>query len=76
MTTSGAPVVRIMKVGKLPKCVYFRNNHNGTATLAGTPISTKRKPVVGTYHLTFGARFGKGKMTQVLTQAFTLIVVA
>ena len=72
--TTGAPVTRIKKVGTLPKGVHFRNNHNGTATLAGTPTSTKKKPAVGTYHLTITAVFGTGKTKQVVTQAFTLTV--
>jgi len=76
VTTEGAPVTKIKKVGRLPRGVSFQNNHNGTATLAGTPESTKRKPAVGTYHLTFTATFGKGKAKQIVAQTFTLTVVA
>ena len=48
----------------------------GSGTLSGTPTSTKHKSAVGTYHVTFTATFGKGKTKHVVTQAFTLRVVA
>ena len=70
--TMGAPVTRIEKVGRLPRGVHFRDNHNGTATLAGTP----GKSAVGTYHLTWAVRFGRGKTKDVIRRAFTLNVVA
>ncbi len=70
--TMGAPVTRMEKVGRLPRGVHFQNNHNGTGTLAGTP----RKSAVGTYHLTWAVRFGRGKAKDVIRQAFTLNVVA
>jgi hypothetical protein len=74
VTTSGTPTPKVRKAGKLPKGVHFHNNHDGTATLSGTPTSTKHKSAVGTYQLTITATFGKGKTKQVVTQAFTLTV--
>ena len=67
---------KIKGKGKLPKGVHFHNNHNGTATLSGTPTSTKHRSAVGTHPLTFTATFGRGKTKEVVTQAFTLTVVA
>ena len=69
-------MTRIKKVGKLPKGVHFRDDHNGTAVLGGTPTSTKTRSAVGTYPLAFIASLGKGKMRQVVTQVFTLTVLA
>ena len=59
--------------GKLPKGVRFHYNHDGTATLSGTPTSTKGS-LSGTYPLTFTATFGSGRSKQVVAQAFTLAV--
>ena len=75
VTTGGMPVTKIKKRGRLPRGVRFEYNHNGTATISGTPRSTQRKSAVGTYPLTINAVFGKGKTKQVVTQAFTLKVV-
>jgi hypothetical protein len=74
--TSCMSVTKIKKAGKLPRGVHFHNNHNGTATLSGIPISTKHKSAVGSYPLTFTAKFGRGKTKQTVTQRFTLTVVA
>jgi hypothetical protein len=76
VTTTGAPVPKIKKLGRLPMGVRFRNNHNGTATLVGTPTTTKTRAAAGTYPLTFVARWGEGDTKQVVTQAFTLTVLA
>jgi len=76
VTTRGMPVTKIKKRGRLPRGVRFENNHNGTATISGTPRSTQRKSAVGTYPLTINAVFGKGKTKQVVRQVFTLKVVA
>lgn len=74
ITTTGASATKIKKLGRLPKGVQFRNNHNGTATISGTPTSTKHKSALGTYHLTISATFGKGKTKDVVAQVFTLTV--
>lgn len=74
VTTLGATTSKLKKHGKLPRGVHFHNNHDGTATLFGTPTSTKHKSAVGTYPLTITANFGKGKSRVVVTQAFTLTV--
>ena len=76
VTTTGTPVPSIKKKGKLPKGLTFTNNANGTATISGTPTSTKRKPAEGLYHVTLTATFGKGKGKIVSTQAWSLNVVS
>jgi hypothetical protein len=73
VTTSGSPAPKITEKGKLAKDVKFNKS---THQLAGTPTSTKHKSAAGTYHVTFTATFGKGKTKVVVTQAFTLTVVA
>ena len=75
VTASGMPTPRIKEKGKLPKGAKFHKG-TGSATLSGTPTSTKHKSAVGTYHLTFTATYGKGKTKKVVTQAFTLTVSA
>jgi hypothetical protein len=75
VTTSGSPSPTIKTKGKLPKGVKFHKGI-GTATLSGTPTSTKHRSAAGTYHLTITATFGKGKTKDVVTQAFTLSVTA
>ncbi|HEY5024060.1 MAG TPA: hypothetical protein VII76_03720 [Acidimicrobiales bacterium] len=71
VTTSGSPTPSLKKKGKLPRGVHFVKNHDGTATLSGTPSLTKG---VGVHHLTIEAIFGKGKAKKVVTQAFVLTV--
>jgi len=68
VTTVGTPLPRLREKGKLPKGVHFHDEHNGTATLSGTPKPTR----TGTYNLTLSARFGTGKTKQLATQSFTL----
>ncbi|MGH3180525.1 MAG: hypothetical protein ACRDOE_01235, partial [Streptosporangiaceae bacterium] len=68
VTTSGSPLPSIKKKGKLPRGVRFRNNHDGTATISGTPKGP------GTGLLTFDAVFGRGKGKHVVSQAFILTV--
>ena len=67
VTTTGSPVPTLTETGTLPKGVTFKNNANGTATLAGTPAATTG----GTYALTITATNGVGTPA---TQAFTLTV--
>lgn len=73
VTTTGTPSPKVKDKGKLPKGVKF-DKGIGTATLSGTPTSTKHKSAVGTYHITILATFGKGATKNVVTQAFTLTV--
>ena len=73
VTTIGTPAPRITEKGKLPKGVKFHKG-TGTATISGTPRSTKHKSAVGTYSLTITATFGKGKNKDMVTQSFTLTV--
>ena len=70
VTTSGSPVPSVNKKGKLPKGLHFVNNHDGTATISGIPKTS----AVGTYNVTFSAKFGTGKTKEIVTQAFTLTV--
>ncbi len=71
ITTVGSPTPRLQKRGKLPKGLRFHNNHNGTATISGTPNPHK---ALGTHVVTIVATYGKGKTKQVVTQTFTLTV--
>jgi hypothetical protein len=73
VTISGTPSPKIKEKGKLPNGVKFHKGV-GTATLSGTPASTKHKAATGIYHLTFTATFGNAKTKRVVTQAFTLTI--
>jgi len=67
VTTMGFPVASLSETGPLPTGVTFTDNHDGTASLAGTPA-------VGAsniYPITITANNGVGAPT---TQAFTLTV--
>jgi hypothetical protein len=74
VTTSGSPVPSLRRTGRLPKGVHFVNNHDGTATLFGSPTSTRRRSAVGSYPLVFTATFSRGDTKLVATQEFTLTV--
>jgi hypothetical protein len=65
--TTGAPAAVITESGPLPGGVTFVDNHNGTATLQGTP--TPRSG--GSYMLEFAASNG---IAPDVTQTFTLTV--
>jgi hypothetical protein len=65
VTTSGFPIAKLSEVGPLPAGVSFVDNHDGTATLAGTPAST------GTYNLTITA---DNHVAPAATQNFTLTI--
>jgi hypothetical protein len=67
--TSGSPTKyasNLSESGALPSGVKFKNNHNGTATLSGTPAATSG----GAYVVTLTAKNGDGTTTQ----AFVLTV--
>ena len=68
VTTTGFPVAAISEGGGLPSGVSFVDNHNGTATLSGTP-ATGSNP---TYNITFTASNG---VSPNATQSFTLNVI-
>jgi hypothetical protein len=68
VTTQGSPKPSIKKTGKLPAHLIFVSNHNGTATISGTPAQT------GVCNLTITATFGKGRAKSVVSQPFTLTV--
>lgn len=78
VTTSGTQVPSIKEKGRLPKGVNLTNNHNGTATLAGTASPTTGgvypRPIGGVYDITMVATFGAGDTKQIVTEPFTLIV--
>ncbi|MBV8128825.1 MAG: hypothetical protein JO114_14350, partial [Planctomycetaceae bacterium] len=65
ITTTGNPTAAITETGALPAGMTFTDNHDGTATLAGTP----QPGTAGTYSLTFTANNGFSA-----TQTFTLTV--
>ena len=68
VTTSGFPVAgALTEVGGLPSGVTFTDNHDGTATLAGTPAAATG----GSYTLTLGDNNG---VTPAAAQTFTLLV--
>ncbi len=73
VTTIGTPTPTIKEKGKLPRGVKFYKG-SGTAIISGTPVSTKHRSAVGSYHVTITATFGRGKAKQVVPQAFTLTV--
>jgi PKD repeat protein len=67
--TAGSPTKyasNLSESGTLPGGVRFKNNHNGTATLSGTPAATSG----GAYVVTLTAKDGDGTTTQ----AFVLTV--
>ena len=65
VTTTGNPTPSLT-AASLPAGVHFTDNHDGTATLSGSPA-------IGVYHLTFTAT-GAGGTAFAATQSFTLIV--
>jgi hypothetical protein len=67
VTTTGIPTAALSETGALPGGVTFVDNHDGTATLAGTPAPG----TAATYPLTLTA--GNGVPPNA-TQAFTLTV--
>jgi|GEM_PF-938954 len=67
VTTTGFPTATITKTGTLPAGVTFTDNHNGTATIAGTPTQT------GAFTITITANNG---VSPNATQTFTLTVTA
>ncbi len=67
VTTTGSPVSTITESGALPSGVTFTDNHDGTASLAGTPNAS----TAGTYSLVITASNGVGSDA---TQNFTLTV--
>ncbi|MGH7139398.1 MAG: DUF4214 domain-containing protein, partial [Pirellulales bacterium] len=66
VTTAGSPTPSLSETGALPSGVTFVDNHDGTATLAGTPAAGSG----GTYTLTISAQ----NYLASSSQTFTLIV--
>lgn len=64
-TTSGSPTAVLTETGALPSGVTFVDNHNGTATLSGTPASS------GVFTLTISAANG---ISPAAEKTFTLTV--
>ena len=56
VTTTGSPVPVLTVSGSLPSGLAFKDNHNGTATISGTPPASAR----GTYEVTITATNGVG----------------
>ena len=67
ITTAGFPLPTITENGTLPNGVTFKDNGNGTGTLAGLPTAGEG----GNYKLTFGAQNGVPPNAQ---QNFTLTI--
>ena len=67
VTTTGFPAPNLTETGALPSGVSFKDNGNGTATLAGTPTSGTG----GVYSISVIAHNGIGSDA---TQTFTLTV--
>ncbi|HEY7948324.1 MAG TPA: hypothetical protein VID75_11670 [Acidimicrobiales bacterium] len=68
VTTTGTPVPSLATKGTPARCLTLVDNHDGTATISGTPDKT------GVYRATIKARFGKDMHKYVVTQVFTLTV--
>ena len=68
MTATGSPTLVLTYSGALPRGLTFVDNHDGTATLAGTPAPDAG----GTYPLTITAANG---VVPAATQSFVLDVV-
>lgn len=66
VTTTGTPTPALTETGTLPGGVTFVDNHNGTATLSGTPAAGTG----GTYAITIQASSSSGSASQ----SFTLSV--
>lgn len=64
VTAVGSPPLKVSQAGSLPAGVTFKDNHDGSATLSGTPS------VSAISDLTFTASNAAGEVTQ----TFTLIV--
>lgn len=69
VTTTGDPTPALSKTGALPTGVQFVDNHDGTASIAGTPGTG----TAGTYPISITAANGVSPND---TQSFTLTVVA
>ena len=66
MSVRGTPSPAITETGKLPPGVRFKAHTNGTATIAGTPRSSRKQ--VYRIKLTAANHYG------IAVQAFTLTV--
>ena len=67
VTTTGLPAPSVTQTGALPNGVTFQDNGDGTATLAGTPVTGS----LGSYPITITADNGVDTAAQ---QNFTLVV--
>jgi YVTN family beta-propeller protein len=66
VTTTGSPVPKIVRTGRLPGGVTFTKNGDGTGTLSGTPAGS----AAGDFPMTLTAT----NKSATITQAFTLTV--
>jgi len=69
--TTGSPTPKLKKRGHLPKGLRFHDNHDGSATIFGTP---NPKKAVGNYQVTVVATYGSRKHKQVMDELITLTV--
>lgn len=74
VVTTGGTGTKISKSGALPTGVRLVSNGDGTATISGTPVSTRTKSAAGTWALTLKAVSGRGAAKQSATQNFVLTV--
>ncbi|MGO8870792.1 MAG: protease pro-enzyme activation domain-containing protein [Acidimicrobiales bacterium] len=72
ISATGSPA-SIKEVGTLPKGVWLHGADARTTTLSGIP---KAHDAPGAYPLVLKATYGKGKTTVVVTQSFTLTLLA
>jgi hypothetical protein len=70
ITTAGPGFQSISESGKLPSGLYFYDDHDGTAHIAGTPGSRSG----GSYNVKVTAKFDAGGTTQKIVQDLTLVV--
>ena len=59
VTTTGSPTPTVSESGSLPNAVTFKDNGNGTATIAGTPATG----TAGTYPITICCQQRRGHRT-------------
>lgn len=80
VTTSGNPFAKTFLIrGRLPKSVHIVNDHNGTATILGTPTASKNHSSLGSHNVTLWVVWrwreaDGGGLKLVVTQRFTLTV--
>jgi len=79
VSATGGVIPTFKEKGKLPNGLTFFDNHDGTATLSGTPINNGLQRAAGTYRIKMKATFSftapdGGTVSKTIPQIFTLTV--